>query len=167
MVPAAAPAPVGASLRSPMRLTGCCCRWILLLLCQSRHSRRPGPQKDNNCSTTKELLLWGGASLRSPCVLRRRSPLAMGGEPPSFRAFRASGFRDFRASGLPGFGLRAPAAFDDNVFKAITALHTGTGTGTVGTDVSRGTKKQAINNLETNPAAAAGSTVPARVGCPG
>ncbi|MCR3573729.1 hypothetical protein K0B56_22260, partial [Salmonella enterica subsp. enterica serovar Give] len=54
----------------------------------------------------------------------------------------------------------------ENVFKAITALHTGTGTGTVGTDVSRGTKKQAINNLEMAPAAAK-STVAARVGCPG
>ena len=55
------------------------------------------------------LLLWWVASLRSP--------LAMGGGPPGFRAsdFRASGLRtfglpgfrasDFRAFGLPGFGL--------------------------------------------------------------
>ena len=33
-----------------------------------------------------------------------RSPLAMGGEPPSFRAFRAFGLPGF---GLSGFGLRA------------------------------------------------------------
>ena len=62
---------------------------------------------------------------------------------------------------------RAPAAFDENVFKAITALHTGTGTGTVGTDVSRGTKKQAINNLETNPAAAANPPLPQAFGWSG
>ena len=92
--------------------------WILLLLCHSRHGRRPGPQKtttqqhnkraaslgwgfaplattpsgvsccgscccyatagtaegrahkrQQHCSTTKELLLWGGASLRSPMRL--------------------------------------------------------------------------------------------------
>jgi len=46
----------GASLRSPMRLTGCCCR----------ATRTPDQQ---HSSTTKELLLWGGASLRSPMRL--------------------------------------------------------------------------------------------------
>ena len=51
-----APAAVGASLRSPMRLTGCCCRATRTL-------------DQQHCSTTKELLLWGGASLRSPMRL--------------------------------------------------------------------------------------------------
>ena len=107
----------GASLRSPMRLPGCCCR----------ATRTPDQQ---HCSTTKELLLWGGASLRSPCLepgqltragtvdfaaaaaalaAARRSPWE--GEPPGFRASGLSGlpgFRAFRASGLSGLpGFRA------------------------------------------------------------
>ena len=53
----------GASLRSPMRLTGCCCR----------ATRTPDQQ---HRSTTKELLLWGGASLRSPMRLTE-SPAAV------------------------------------------------------------------------------------------
>ena len=55
---AAAPAAVGASLRSPMRLTGCCCR----------ATRTPDQQ---HCSTTKELLLWWvGLRCARQCALR-------------------------------------------------------------------------------------------------
>ena len=60
----------GVGLRSARRWpSGVLLRWILLLLCQSRHGRRPGPQKTKHNSTTKEHLPWGGASLRSPLRL--------------------------------------------------------------------------------------------------
>ena len=46
-------------------------RWILLLLCQSRHGRRPGPQKDNNTAAQqKSSSLQVGLRSARQCALR-------------------------------------------------------------------------------------------------
>ena len=45
-------------------------RWILLLLCQSRHGRRPGPQKDNTAAQQKSCFFGVGLRCARQCALR-------------------------------------------------------------------------------------------------
>ena len=85
----------GVGLRSARlcAFRGLLLRW-LLLLCHSRHGRRPGPQKDNNnSSTTKEQLLWGGASLPLAALHgeeSRRRPNSRTAEQPNSRTARTA-----------------------------------------------------------------------------
>ena len=90
------------------KAAGSCCCWLLLLWwvglrCARQCALRGAAaglleHRINNTAAQQKSCFFGGWGLRF------RSPLAMGGGPPDFRAsdFRAS---DFRASDCSGFGL--------------------------------------------------------------
>ena len=93
-------------------------RW-LLLLCQSRHGRRPGPQKDNNTAAQQKSCFFGvGLRCRSPlrlpgcCCRATRTPDQQ--IPPPPQVFSCSGSSSegskTAAGGSAGRGSRAAAA---------------------------------------------------------
>ena len=63
------PAAVGASLRSPMRLSGSPAAVAAAAMPQPARPKAGPTKRQQHSSTTKEQLLWGGASLRSPMRL--------------------------------------------------------------------------------------------------
>ena len=65
-----APAAVGLRSARQCALRGLLLRW-LLLLCHSRHGRRPGPQKDNNTAAQQKSCFFGvGLRCARQCALR-------------------------------------------------------------------------------------------------
>ena len=64
-----APSLGGASLRSPLRLSGSPAAVAAAAMPQPARTKAGPTKRQQHSSTTKEQLLWGGASLRSPMRL--------------------------------------------------------------------------------------------------
>ena len=117
---------VGLRCRSPLRLPGSLLRWILLLLCHSRHGRRPGPQKTTTLQHNKRAasLGWGFAALANAPygVLLPGYSNTGSTKPPPPQVFSCSGSSSegskTAAGGSAGRGSKSAAARAETLKKA-------------------------------------------------